>query len=486
MGRNGIPYGARLQELGDSDEDEFSAGGLRGQGGVFLDPMVQKGGPGRAASSDALYYDGIDPRWNARGGIDYDNAVYRPAFEDDYYGVRLNPDEEELLVQRALDRIRIARSRGQPNVNLSHEELEALARPHIQQSPKPPDLASARPSSKGRPSSSSNNNSSTRSKKSSSRPSLFSSSPRSSRPRSGKSDSNRRNSSAHESEASSAAPPGLRIPGAGAAPLGYASHPTPHPGSRSASGAYHATAIGREWADPFYDPATRDYARPSSRDSIGLTPAEEAEYLARRANRSRSGSSAPGYPPPPPYPTYGFERERGRPSDADPFMYQTGGPPPGLYARSSASSSPSSQRRAVFGSSVALPPAGEGVAYTAVPRRVPVPPGAVSAASSSRLNDLAGLGHASISDPTLGYKARGGQRNRPLEVEVEYDPPSASGSSGESDGVHQGVRIHDANLGPRIGVGGRAKELEREANATGRSGSGSGNGSGRKRKGKRR
>ncbi|KAK7734322.1 hypothetical protein SLS57_000014 [Botryosphaeria dothidea] len=53
--------------------------------------------------------------WDSRRGLDYDNHAYAAAYEDDYYGVKLNPDEEELLVQRALDRIRIARSRGQPN-----------------------------------------------------------------------------------------------------------------------------------------------------------------------------------------------------------------------------------------------------------------------------------------------------------------------------------------------------------------------------------
>ncbi|GME52006.1 hypothetical protein GTA08_BOTSDO02838 [Neofusicoccum parvum] len=324
-------------------------------------------------------------------------------YEDDYYGARLNPDDDELLVQRALDRIRVARSRGQPNVNLSHEELDALARPRLQQFSKSSDPAPARPSSKGRSSNNNSASSSTRSKKSNSRPSLFSSSPRSSRARSGKPDSKRRNSSAHDSEAPPAAPPpGFRIPGAGATPLGYASHPSSRPDSRSAGGPYPAIA-GRERGDSFYDAAFRDYVRPSSRDSIGLTPAEEAEYLARRANRSRSGSSAPGYSQPP-YPTYPFERERGRPGDADPFMYQTGGPPPAVYAGSSASSSPSSQRRAVSGSAAGVPHGGEGF-YTAIPRRVPVPMSAVPAAGGPRLAGAAGLGQGSISDPALDYSA---------------------------------------------------------------------------------
>lgn len=463
--------------------------GVRGQGGVFLDPIMQKGGARRAISDDALYYDGIDTAWDSRRGLDYDNHAYAAAYEDDYYGVKLNPDEEELLVQRALDRIRIARSRGQPNVNLSHEELDALARPRLQQFSRPSDPAApARPSSKGRTgnSNSASASSSSRSKKSTSRPSIFSSSPRSSRTRSGKSDSKRRNSPAHDFEASSAAPPpGFRIPGAGAAPLGYASHPSSRPDSRSASGAYPSVA-GRERGDSFIDPAFRDYVRPSSRDSIGLTPAEEVEYLARRANRSRSGSSAAGFSQPP-YPTYAYERERGRPGDADPFLYQTAGPP-GLHAGSSASSSPSSQRRAMSGSSAGVPPGGEGFPYTAIPRRVPVPSGAVPAAGGSRLGNMAGLGRGSISDPALDYNILNYQSGRDLEVEVEYDQPSPSGSSGESDGAQQGVKIGAAEFDPRAGVRDRVKELEREANASGRSGSGSGSGSGngRRRKGKRR
>lgn len=466
LGRNGLPYGARLQELQDSDEDDFAAMGVRGQGGVFLDPMVRKGATRRAISDDALYYDGIDTRWDPRGEIDHDNLAY----EDDYYGVRLSADDDELLVQRAIDRIRIARARGQPNVNLSHEELEALARPRLQQISNSADPAPARPSSKGRSSSSSNStNTGIRSKKSNARLSFFSSSPRSSRPRSGKSDSKRRNSSAHDSELPpTAPPPGFRIPGAGAAPLGYASRPPSRPDSRSASGGY--------------DAALRDYVRPNSRDSIGLTPAEEAEYLTRRANRSRSGSgAAPSYSQPP-YPTYAFERERGRPGDADPFLYQTGGPPPGLYAGSSASSSPSSQRRTMSSHN------SDGFSYTAVPRRVPVPTGAALTAGSSRLAAVAGLGQGSASDPALGYRSTSGYRGRDLEVEVEYEPLGTSGSSGESDGAQQGVRIGGAEFDAGAGVRDRVRELEREANASGRSGSGSGSGSGngRRRKGKRK
>ncbi|EKG14924.1 hypothetical protein MPH_07824 [Macrophomina phaseolina MS6] len=446
---------------------------------------MRKGGTRRAISDDALYYDGIDTTWDSRGAFDHDNHTYAPAYGDDYYVARLNPDEEELLVQRALDRIRIARSRGQPNVNLSHEELGALARPRLQQFSKASDPAPARPSSKGRSSNNTSASSSTRSKKSSSRPSLFSSSPRSSRNRPGKSDSKRRNSPAHDLDVPSAAPPpGFRIPGAGAAPLGYTSRPSSRPESRGASGVYPLNP-GRERGDSFIDPAFRDYVQPSSRDSYGLTQAEEAEYLARRANRSRSGSSAAGFPQPP-YPTHMYERERGRPSDADPFMYQTGGPPPGLYAGSSASSSPNSQRRAMGIASTGASPSSDGFSYTAMPRRVPVPSSSVPAVGGSRLGGIPGLGRGSISDPALDHRAFNGQNARDFEVEVEYDIPSPSGSSGDSDGAQQGVRIGAADFCARTGVRDRVKELEREANTSGRSGSGNGSGHGRKRKDKRR
>jgi hypothetical protein len=70
-------------------------------------------------------------------GADYD--IYEDTDTTVAYAVQLAmKDNEEWLVEKALERIRRAHAEGQKNVTLSKRELEALERKRLQEAPKPP------------------------------------------------------------------------------------------------------------------------------------------------------------------------------------------------------------------------------------------------------------------------------------------------------------------------------------------------------------
>ncbi|KAF2142168.1 uncharacterized protein K452DRAFT_298157 [Aplosporella prunicola CBS 121167] len=239
---------------------------------------MQQGG-GRSISDDALFYES-DPRWDPRAGMgmEHEDSAYGEGYgyEDDHYtgrGGAVLPagqeDADELLVRRALERVRNARSRGQQNVSLTTDEIEALTRPRLQQQS---DSLLARAFPPARTGSSSS--SSARTKKNS----------RTTKTR-----------SPHSSNSdASPAPPGFLLPGTGSyAPLGYSSSPSrPGSGSRSAS-----TSISSSRAEHDYDMpgAFSRHSSLSAADSAELlTPADVFAYQVGGAQHRRGGSGPRG------------------------------------------------------------------------------------------------------------------------------------------------------------------------------------------------
>ncbi|KAK8197765.1 uncharacterized protein BKA78DRAFT_350183 [Phyllosticta capitalensis] len=477
--RGGVPYGSnRFQELGDSDEDEYY--GLHpATRGVFLDPMMQKGAVmGQASLSDEyLLGKGINsrPRF-AEDRLTYEEDYY----QDDYHGRGagrehyLDPDEEKYLFQRALDRVRVARARGQPDVSLTHEELEILTRPRSRQLPALADPSSARPSSEGL---------SSRSKKASRAPLLAPDSRQ----------TNQRHNpdfSPSDSSSSSPGPPGFVIPGGGAAPLGYAtgssranyrsisdqsqgvrtrskesqftpSPPNSHDRNRNVPGS-PAYGIPGAFADESnYRPESRASSYNSSHhSSTGPDFAESDDYPHPRLPPRQLHPSTPPYPVHP--------SERPSPMPLDPFAYQTGGP---TYPYPSAA----------------------GVAYARVPRRVPVgrredasyASNAAGSFSDSSLVHGGAPGDGSARMYGYGGPAYTGRRGADRdydEVQVQYDEGgdvdepagrSGSGSSVEREREKERERHKQAAAAASASASGRDKTTK-EASSGARERSGSG------------
>ena len=128
-------------------------------------------------------------------------------------------EQEDLLAQRAQERIRNAKAKGRPTVNLTHDELEALERRFASEAPDRQRKKSAAGSGKGSPS---GNGAWTR-KRSSSRPVGGALTPAKQRSRGTKRMGEA--PAADEAYSSGAAPPGVMIPGPTGAPvfspLGY-------------------------------------------------------------------------------------------------------------------------------------------------------------------------------------------------------------------------------------------------------------------------
>lgn len=116
----GVDDVLRFQELGSDDEKNGRQVGRRGR--RVLDTT--------GLSQDELYFNDMDVRaWERRASA-YDEPY--PGFADvdeGYYedlGEVLSPEDyEEMLFQRVLDKIRIARAAGNEDVQLSTEELDA-------------------------------------------------------------------------------------------------------------------------------------------------------------------------------------------------------------------------------------------------------------------------------------------------------------------------------------------------------------------------
>ncbi|KIW98888.1 uncharacterized protein Z519_00551 [Cladophialophora bantiana CBS 173.52] len=138
-------YDVRVEEL-DTDDDNSPPG-------VELD---QGYGQSRFRS-DELHFTGIDLGGGVirrrRSGDSFDNNLTPSDDEDDYdaySGLIRRPDmqmayreKEDMLVQRALERIARARALGKPNVKLSRAEIDALKRLELERSQTPPQSPAA-------------------------------------------------------------------------------------------------------------------------------------------------------------------------------------------------------------------------------------------------------------------------------------------------------------------------------------------------------
>ncbi|KAF1996074.1 hypothetical protein P154DRAFT_580169 [Amniculicola lignicola CBS 123094] len=117
----------RFQELDTDDE----------KNGVMAEPGFQGISNNKPLMNpDELYFSDMDPRaWERRTGVEVDPSVYGEDYgyqeDEGYYedggGVPLthHVEYEEFLFQRVLDKIRLARATGDPDVQLSQEELDA-------------------------------------------------------------------------------------------------------------------------------------------------------------------------------------------------------------------------------------------------------------------------------------------------------------------------------------------------------------------------
>jgi hypothetical protein len=172
-------------------------------------------------NKDDLYFNDMDIRaWEqttaALAGAPTRNDRSYPE-EEDYYDDSGEPmsaaEYEEVLFQRVLDKIRLARAADIPDVQLSPEELDAYQSklhgtraPAARPSPRPNDTMSVATSS----ATSKKGASSSRSKKEHQRSSMFSSKPKKEKPSSRK---------RAPSNMSSAPPPGFMIPGPDGQPI---------------------------------------------------------------------------------------------------------------------------------------------------------------------------------------------------------------------------------------------------------------------------
>ncbi|KAF2034754.1 hypothetical protein EK21DRAFT_55746 [Setomelanomma holmii] len=318
-----------------------------------------------------------EQRASALGGVPYE-PDYDVHEEDEGYfdkaGEAVSQAEfEELLFQRVLDKIRVARAAGNSDVQLSAEEIEAYqsrlhgsrspaARPQpMSRSPVLDDTASMLSADTGRHGHSSSRES--KSKKSQ-RTSLFSSKPKKEKPTS------RKRAVSTVSSGSSQVPPGFVVPGPDGQPmytpinpyqgsLARDAEPPSRPSSRSASGnsqAYHAPPrMAPPWEMPREVPgafpgafAAPSYAYRSATPTRQGRPAASQQTSYEDAGpHSRSSSTQP--PKLIPFPI-------------EPYQYHS-------FSPTSSSSQPSPQLQ--YTRRPSAPPSE--ASYTSMPRRIPVP-----------------------------------------------------------------------------------------------------------------
>lgn len=357
----------RFQEPNSDDEKK---GGLLDHGAQQLH------------NPDDLYFNDMDiqaweRRASALGGplpdTGYDLLEEDEGYYDDSGEVVSRAEYEELLFSRVLDKIRVARAVGNPDVQLSQEELEAYQNrlygnrtsaaptPSKPRSPTMDDAASMYSvNSTGYPAHTSS--SKPKSKKSKERTSLFSSKPKKEKP------TERKRAASNVSSSSSQAPPGFMIPGPDGQRIytpinpyqgSLARDPAPaaRPGSRSTSGSSQV-----------YRLAARDMAR----DVPGAFPGT----YATPAPSYRSSSPPPRLATswhPPPEPAKAPEQPPNLvPFPVEPYQYHN-------FSPTSSSSQPSPQLQ--YTRRPSAPPSE--ASYASVPRRVPVPTQHVSPVAST-------------------------------------------------------------------------------------------------------
>ncbi|KAL3457765.1 hypothetical protein BJX64DRAFT_268172 [Aspergillus heterothallicus] len=125
--RRGGPWvdsGIQVEEINTEAEGQLNSRDdrLLTRGDGWRRSMVERDGPNQAPGQ----FDGAN----------YD--IYEDTDSTVAYAVQLAmKDNEEWLVEKALERIRRAHAEGQKNVTLSKRELEALERKRLQEAPKP-------------------------------------------------------------------------------------------------------------------------------------------------------------------------------------------------------------------------------------------------------------------------------------------------------------------------------------------------------------
>jgi hypothetical protein len=367
----------RFQELNSDDE----------KNGVLLDGGKQLHNP------DELYFNDMDIKaWERRasalGEPPYDHGYDMQEEDEGYYddaGEAVTRAEyEELLFSRVLDKIRVARAAGNPDVQLSPEELEAYQsrlygtrqpaarsqhKSHFTSSQIMDDTASVSSvNTTSQPGLGSSGKS--KSKKSQPRTSLFSS-----KPKKEKSGDRKR----AVSNDSGPIPPGFVIPGpdgqqvytpinAYQGSLARDPAPTSLSGSRSTSGpnqVFHAPSritppreMAREvpgaFPGTFVTPAP-SYRSPSppgqARSTASWQPAQETAETYSRPPSIRAANLSP--------------------VPIEPYQYHS-------FSPTSSSSQPSPQLQYVRRPSAAPSEA----SYTSIPRRVPVPTQHISPVNS--------------------------------------------------------------------------------------------------------
>jgi hypothetical protein len=400
----------RFQEVEGGDENN---GALLDQGYNTVSNVSNGKQP---LNPDELYFNDMDIRaWERRAteqdglayGDDYDHG-YGYAEDEGYYedaGNMMSPAEyEDLLFERTLDKIRLARVTGEADVSLTPKELEVYqhrmwrqrapaARPQARVMPHsaPAIHPATAPSSTGTPGSSS-----PRSKKNQRRSSLFGSKDKSKKEKSG----NRARATSNSTEPPiPQAPPGFLVPGPNGQPMfapinTYQSNNgrdprqpgSPlRPGSRPVSkgNERHAPVKGKYMDSPkgarqvHTPPQSPLRLTTTSSDMPGAFPGSPVSYrmptppLTARPGSSSSRLSAPDHAdlrassggrsssstvqqPPKlvPFPVTDYKHH-----NTEPFQYQAAGhlaqsPVPSQYARRVASAE---------------------APYATMPRRVPVP-----------------------------------------------------------------------------------------------------------------
>jgi hypothetical protein len=416
----------RFQEA-NSDDEKI---------GVSLDHGLQQAPKGRQLHSpDDLYFNDMDIRaWELRAsaleGSPYDLGHGMQEVDDDYYdeaGEAVSHAEyEELLFSRVLDKIRVARAAGNPDVQLSPEELEAYqsrlygsrssaassqTKSRSNASPIMDDAASVLSGSTTRPGHSSLSKS--KSKKAGERTSLFSSkSKKEKRPE-------RKRTVSNVSSGSNQIAPGFVIPGPDGQPVytpisayqgSLARDPDSQsqPGSRSASGnsqTFHGYA--RSTA-----PSEIGKAVPGAFSVISATPAA-SHWPTSPPRQDRSATQQPPQGPSGSrIRSPSIHSANSVPFPIEPYQYHS-------FSPSSSSSQASPQLQYTRCASEA--------SYASMPRRVPVPTQPAAPVASSYdaspirashegidvLDSGARQGAAAIEEPALvqSVKASGSGRD---------------------------------------------------------------------------
>jgi len=283
----------RFQEVYSEDEEDLRAGVM-----AMLDPK-------KRSVSDELYFTDGRSRYPVSRNRSYEGLAYGDRYDS-------SEDEEEVdhhsrprstqvvlrnqehLARKALERIQRARAKGQPNVTLSHEELEALDQRRDSVS----DSAEGKRDSptKDSPPRSTSTGAWTRRRAKSSATGPAGAPPKRS---SGAAPTRRRKVSPDDSPAAyssgAAPPPAFMLPGPGGAPvyspLGYYdAAPAAAPSSRSASSRRGPP------------PATYDTRYGPPRAFVPAQPPYDSD--AGRAARRRAAAPAHAAAAPLPYPLY--------------------------------------------------------------------------------------------------------------------------------------------------------------------------------------